>query len=157
MKRLLIILLASFILVSCEPADVAKLMTPTKKEKPITRNLNPAQLARGGVLFSQNCATCHGEQGQGAENWQKPDKDGRFPPPPLNGLGHTWHHPTVVLKHTINNGTGKIGGNMPAFKNTLTNKQIDDILVFIQEKWPEPIYEAWYRTDEMARRKKADN
>ena len=152
MKRSIIILLASAILVACDPPDIAKLMTPPPKEaEAIKRNLNPEQLARGAVLFKQNCAACHGEQGQGATNWQKRDKDGRFPPPPLNGLGHTWHHPTAVLKYTINNGTGKIGGNMPAFKDKLTNTQIDHILVFIQEKWPEPIYEAWYRTDEMAR------
>jgi len=151
MKRFVIILLASSILVACEPPDVERLMTPPNKDKQITRSLNPEQLARGAVLFKQNCAVCHGEEGEGAANWQKRNADGKFPPPPLNGLGHTWHHPTAVLKYTINNGTGKIGGNMPAFKDKLTVSQIDAILAFIQEKWPEPLYEAWYRTDERAR------
>ncbi|MCK4743134.1 MAG: cytochrome c [Sulfuriflexus sp.] len=152
-------MLASFVLVACDPPDVVKLLKPVKevepikKSEPVKRNLNPEQLSRGAVLFQKNCAECHGAQGQGVDNWQKRGADGKFPAPPLNGLGHTWHHPTVVLKYTINNGTGKIGGNMPAFAAKLTDNQIDDILIFIQEKWPAPIYEAWYRTNERAHNK----
>jgi len=158
MKRIVVIMLASLVLAACDPPDVAKLMAPAKevesikKSEPVKRNLNPEQLARGAVLYQNNCAACHGEQGEGAVNWQKRDKDGKFPPPPLNGSGHTWHHPTAALKYTINNGTGKIGGNMPAFSGKLSNSQIESILVFIQAKWPDPLYEAWYRTDERARK-----
>ena len=157
MIRVTAVMLTSLVLAACDPPDVAKLLKPVKEieqikaVEPVKRNLNPQQLSRGAALFKTNCADCHGEQGQGTVNWQKRGKDGKFPPPPLNGLGHTWHHPTAVLKYTINNGTGKIGGNMPAFANKLSDAQIDDILIFIQEKWPEPIYEAWYRTDERAR------
>ena len=152
MKKGIALMLVSLMLVACEPADVTKLLTaPEKQATAIKRNLNPEQLSRGAVLFEQNCAECHGAQGQGAQDWQKPDKNGKFLPPPLNGLGHTWHHPMAVLTYTIKNGTGKIGGNMPAFAGKLTGAQIEDILVFVQAKWPEPIYEAWYRTDEMAR------
>jgi len=155
MKRVIIVMLASLALVACDPPDVAKLMTPIKESNPIKRNLNSAQLARGAVLFKNNCASCHGEQGQGAINWQKRNQDGKFPPPPLNGLGHTWHHPMSVLKYTVKNGTSKIGGNMPAFAGKLTDSQIEDIFSFVQEKWPEPIYEAWYRTNEMSRKNNA--
>lgn len=157
MKRLIVIMFASLGLAACEPPDVAKLLNPVKKVEPIKavepvkRNLNPEQLSRGAALFKTNCAECHGEQGQGTVNWQKRGADGKFPPPPLNGKGHTWHHPTAVLKYTIKNGTSKIGGNMPAFAEKLSDAQIESILIFIQEKWPDPLYEAWYRTDEMAR------
>jgi len=151
MIRVAAISIISVVLVACDPADVTQLMTQEKDKAEVKRQLSPEQLARGAVLYKDNCASCHGDEGQGAANWQKRDKDGKFPPPPLNGLGHTWHHPTAALKYTINHGTGKLGGNMPAFRGKLTDQQIDDILVFIQEKWPMPIYEAWYRTDQMAR------
>ena len=159
MNRAMVVVLASLGLVACDPPDVAKLLKPVKETEeikavePVKRNLNPEQLSRGAVLFKENCAECHGEQGQGTVNWQKRDKDGKFPAPPLNGLGHTWHHPMAVLKYTVKSGTGKIGGNMPAFAGKLTDMQIEDIFTFVQEKWPDPIYEAWYRTDEMARNK----
>ena len=151
MKRLIIVVV-SLILVACDPPDVSELFKPLNESSPVKRNLNPQQLARGAMLFQQNCAECHGEQGQGTPNWQKRDKDGKFPAPPLNGLGHTWHHPTAVLKYTINNGTAKIGGNMPAFAGKLSDAELEDILIFVQAKWPDPIYEAWYRTNEMARK-----
>jgi len=153
MKRVLLIISASTAFTACEPPDVSTLVEPLQQEQVVKRNFNPEQLARGAVLFQQNCASCHGEQGQGAENWQKRDKDGKFPPPPLNGSGHTWHHPMAALKYTIKNGTGKIGGKMPAFDGKLTDAQIEDILIFVQKKWPDPLYEAWYRTDEMAKNK----
>jgi len=160
MKRLITILLVSFMLVACEPPDVAKLMKPDKKVSPskeletVKRNFNSEQLSRGAVLFQNNCAVCHGEQGEGAENWQKRDKDGKFPPPPLNGTGHTWHHPTKILKYTINNGTGKIGGNMPAFAGKISDTEIDDILIFIQSKWPVPLYDTWYKNNQRSIKEK---
>ena len=60
------------------------------------------QVSRGKPLFAQHCAVCHGEWGQGlAEDWRKTDASGHYPPPPLNGTAHTWHHPTEVLLRTI--------------------------------------------------------
>jgi len=157
MNRVMLIVIASLVLAACDPPDVSKLLKPVKEVEritvvePVKRNLNPEQLSRGASLYKANCAECHGEQGQGTVSWQKRGADGKFPPPPLNGTGHTWHHPTAVLNYTIKNGTSKIGGNMPAFAEKLSDDQIESILMFIQEKWPDPLYEAWYRTDEMAR------
>jgi len=122
--------------------------TPLLQEVSVERHHDPGQIARGSVLYQKNCMQCHGEQAQGAPNWQKRDADGKFPPPPLNGTGHTWHHPTKALKHTINNGTGNIGGNMPAFRTKLNDQEIDDILEFVKSKWPDPLYEAWYRNEQ---------
>jgi len=153
MKKVMVLISASLMLVACEPPDVAKLLTPPAKEATsIKRNVDSEQLSRGAVLFKQNCADCHGDQAQGAVNWQKRDKHGKLPAPPLNGSGHTWHHPMAALKYTIKNGTGKIGGNMPAFAGRLTDAQIEDILIFVQAKWPDPIYDAWHRTDERAKK-----
>jgi len=120
---------------------------PPMQEVTVTRYHDPGQVARGHVLYQQNCMQCHGDQAQGAVNWQKRDADGKFPPPPLNGTGHTWHHPTKVLKYTISNGTAKLGGNMPAFADKLSNAEIEDILEFIKAKWPDALYQAWLRNE----------
>ncbi len=153
MKRLIVITAVSLVLAACDADDITKLMQGGEVNSSIERNFSQEQLAKGAILFQKNCASCHGDQGQGAVSWQKRNKSGKFPAPPLNGTGHTWHHSTDVLKYTIRNGTGKIGGNMPAFKDKISNSEIDDVLVFIKDKWPQPLYQAWYRTDEMARKK----
>ena len=154
MKKLIVITAVSLVLAACDADDIKKLMKSGESSNSIERDISPEQLTRGATLFKNNCAVCHGEQGEGAASWQKRDENGKYPPPPLNGTGHTWHHPTEVLKYTIRNGTGKIGGNMPAFKDKISNSEIDNILIFIKDKWPQPLYEAWYRNDELARKAK---
>jgi mono/diheme cytochrome c family protein len=104
-------------------------------------------VVKGGKLFQQNCARCHGPLGQGRPRWNQADANGKYPPPPLNGTGHTWHHPTRVLKQIIKDGTAKLGGNMPAWKGKLSDDDIDAILEWIKAQWPDNIYEAWSERD----------
>lgn len=114
------------------------------EKKIIQRTVNPRIYSQGQKLYQLNCAQCHGRQGEGAQNWRVPDKDGKNPAPPLNGAGHTWHHSTKALTSVIKNGTGKIGGNMPAWKDKLSNHEITLILTWITSQWPDEIYTAWY-------------
>jgi len=151
MKSLVAIIVVSFSLAGCDSSEMPEPAKPVIKDDSIKRNLNPEQLARGANLFLNNCASCHGAEAQGTLNWQKKGVDGKFLPPPLNGTGHTWHHPKTALKYTIKNGTRRIGGNMPGFSDKLNDVQIEDVLTFLQEKWPVPLYEGWYRTDKRAR------
>jgi mono/diheme cytochrome c family protein len=122
-----------------------------KTESVIHRVRDVAQIARGGKIFQQNCASCHGEQAQGAPNWHTPGADGKYPAPALNGTAHTWHHPMAALKHTINQGTLAIGGNMPGWKDKLTAGEIDDVLAWIQAKWPDEIWQTWAKNDARSR------
>ena len=115
------------------------------------RTMDFTQITRGGKLFQENCAKCHGKQAQGAPDWQKMDANGKFPPPPLNGTAHAWHHPRAVLVDTIIKGTVKQGGNMPAWKDRLSEEQINDIIAWFQSKWSDEIYSAWYEMDQRSR------
>lgn len=115
--------------------------------KSVPRDFDFLQVKRGGQLFQQHCAACHGKKAEGAPNWQQPDKDGKYPAPALNGTAHAWHHPTTVLIDVIQNGTIRIGGNMPPWKDKLTETQIRDIIAWFQSKWPDEIYAAWYRIE----------
>lgn len=113
----------------------------------VPRDFDFLQMKRGGQLFQQHCAACHGKNAEGTRNWQQRDAAGKLPPPPLNGTAHAWHHPTSVLIDVIQNGTQRIGGNMPPWKDKLSEAQIRDIIAWFQAKWSDEIYAAWYRLE----------
>ena len=124
-------------LVGCAPD--APLETPVEG-----RWYTHEQVSRGMPLFAQHCAVCHGEFGQGlAEDWRKTDANGNYPPPPLNGTAHTWHHPTEVLLRTIEIGGVPLGGVMPAFDTLLDEKQSLEIIAYFQSLWTDEIYGRW--------------
>jgi|TARA_B100002051_G_scaffold134568_1_gene127847 mono/diheme cytochrome c family protein len=100
----------------------------------------------GQNIYSKNCASCHGADLEGQENWQKRDDEGYLPAPPHDETGHTWHHPDEYLFLMTKYGIEKIIGkkylnNMPAYKDILTDKEIIAVLSFIKSKWPNQIQE----------------
>ena len=103
-------------------------------------------IALGQNIYSENCASCHGIDLQGQENWQKRDDEGYLPAPPHDETGHTWHHPDEYLFLMTKYGIEKIIGKkylnkMPAYKDILTDKEIIAVLSFIKSKWPNQIQE----------------
>ena len=113
------------------------------------------RIEQGQSLYAKNCAACHGSDAQASSDWRKRDTNGNYPPPPLDGTAHTWHHPKTALIYTIKNGTKAIGGSMPAWKDTLSDEEIESIILWLQSKWPEQIYQAWVKRDkESIKRKK---
>lgn len=116
---------------------------------------DPGMIARGRELYRANCASCHGENAQGAFNWRQRGPDGKWPPPPLDGSGHTWHHPLAALRMTIRNGTQAIGGSMPPWKDRLSDEEIDAVIAWFQSLWPDEVYRQWLAIDARARRRAA--
>lgn len=104
---------------------------------------SPEQSKLGATLYQKHCQLCHGEGAASVKRWDKMDKSGQFPPPPLNGTGHTWHHPMPLLRRTIREGGVMLGGRMPAFKDTLSAQEIDSVIAWIQSLWPDEIYARW--------------
>jgi len=111
------------------------------------------RVARGAEVFRQHCAVCHGAKAEGARDWQKAGPDGKYPAPPLNGTAHAWHHPIVALRDTIRNGTARLGGSMPPWKEKLSDADIEATIAWFQSHWPDELYAAWARMDEESRRK----
>ena len=75
---------------------------------------HPEAVARGAVLYAENCASCHGADlsGQAGADWRVRDADGYLPAPPHDETGHTWHHPDEVLIAITTLGTeALIGGD----------------------------------------------
>jgi len=101
------------------------------------------QVADGEKLFRQNCASCHGANAEATPNWKETDSNGNYPPPPLNGTAHAWHHDMGVLRRTIREGGARLGGQMPGFEERLNAAEIDSVIAFFQSKWPDEIYQRW--------------
>jgi thiol:disulfide interchange protein DsbC len=101
------------------------------------------QVERGAAVFAQNCAKCHGANAEATPNWRQTTPDGKYPPPPLNGTAHAWHHSLDVLRRQINLGGLPLGGVMPAFEDKLPDADIDAAIAYFQSKWNDEIYAAW--------------
>lgn len=120
--------------------------------KPITKRWYFAEQAeRGEVIFSGRCSVCHGNNAEATPDWKTPNENGQYPPPPLNGTAHAWHHPLKALSYTINHGGAPIGGQMPAFKDQLTKSDVIDVIAHIQSYWPNNVYDRWLMLEKQSR------
>jgi mono/diheme cytochrome c family protein len=152
MFRYLLTGITSLLLVACgqNEGGVATAATQSTEAKKVSieRSIDFSQVTRGGKLFQQSCAECHGANGEGDPNWRQRDAEGFFPAPPLNGTGHAWHHPQKMLHYVIKNGSPGGQGKMPAWGAQLSDHEIEDIIAWFKSKWPQPVYEAWYQMNE---------
>ena len=137
LKNVLLVLIISGLLVSC--------ISKKKGEGKNARWYSESQVLAGKKVYESNCISCHNEDGIGSFNWQKKLQDGTYPPPPLDGDGHTWHHSFKSLKNTIRQGGVNSGGTMPPFAKVLSNEEIENVLAYAQNKWDDRVYESWMR------------
>lgn len=102
-----------------------------------------SQIDAGQRLFERDCATCHGLKAEGTLEWKQKLPDGSYPPPPLNGAAHAWHHSISVLMRTIDNGGIPLGGKMPGFKGKFSDKEKLELISYFQSYWSDDIYKGW--------------
>jgi mono/diheme cytochrome c family protein len=111
---------------------------------PITRD-SELMIARGKIIYQNNCISCHQVNLVGVENWKELDEDGHRKSPPLNGTGHTWHHDDATLHNIIKYGLVKLvknyQGKMLGYEDRLKDKDIDSILAYIKSFWPDDMYQ----------------
>lgn len=103
-------------------------------------------IALGESVYRDNCASCHGAERQGDPNWRARKPDGKLPAPPLDGSGHTWHHPDAQLTAVIAHGVEAMASadyksDMKGFADRLSDTEIAAVLAYLKSKWP-----AEYRT-----------
>jgi mono/diheme cytochrome c family protein len=102
---------------------------------------DPPKLAAGQAIYEQHCAACHGAKLEGQPQWQRKLPSGRFPAPPHDDSGHTWHHPDDVLfgitKHGLVPPYAPKGyeSDMPAFAGKLSDDEIRAVLAYIGSHW----------------------
>ncbi len=88
----------------------------------------------GLVLFSQNCAGCHGKDGDGIDHIAPPLKGSEYVQGPaerlamiiLNGLEGPVH---------INGQLYNFNGSMPNFANNFTDKEIENIIKYLHNAY----------------------
>ena len=111
---------------------------------PITRD-SELMIARGKIIYQNNCISCHQVNLVGVENWKDLDEDGHRKSPPLNGTGHTWHHDDATLHNIIKYGLVKLvknyQGKMLGFEDKLKDKDIDSVLAYIKSFWSDDMYQ----------------
>jgi mono/diheme cytochrome c family protein len=95
----------------------------------------------GRALYVEHCAGCHGRSLEGQPDWQQRLPDGRWPAPPHDATGHTWHHSDAILFEIVRNGPGSLLGpqyrtDMPAFVGILTDTEIRAVLAYLKSTWP---------------------
>jgi mono/diheme cytochrome c family protein len=112
------------------------LATAQAAAKPMDREPKTA----GQALYLKYCASCHGAEGEGQSNWQKPNELGELPAPPHNAEGHTWRHSDSELFRMIADGwrdpfnrTKRL--TMPPFKEILAEQEIADVITYLKTLW----------------------
>ncbi|MCY4266215.1 MAG: cytochrome c [Gammaproteobacteria bacterium] len=102
------------------------------------------QVSSGVEVFRQHCAQCHGGKAEGlVADWRKKLPNGTFPPPPLDGSAHAWHHPLSMLIRVIDKGGIEFGGTMPGFAGQLPERKKLEVIAYFQNFWSDEIYENW--------------
>jgi mono/diheme cytochrome c family protein len=101
--------------------DAAKLKSPVANTK--------KSIARGRVIFMQNCTSCHGENGKAEGSLVADATD--LTSPQLYKSGSS----EGEIFHSIRDGAGD---QMPAFKSQLDSEtDIWNLVNFIRSLWPE--------------------
>ncbi len=111
--------------------------------KIVGRWYTQSQIDLGQTLYAGDCAICHGIKAEETVHWKQKLPDGSYPPPPLNGTAHAWHHSMSTLMRTIDNGGIPLGGKMPGFKGKFNDKEKISLISYFQNFWSDEIYQAW--------------
>ena len=117
---------------------------------------DPDLVAMGATVYRDYCASCHGADLKGEENWRARRADGTLPAPPHDATGHTWHHADGVLFDITKRGPGAMAGpdyksTMPGFEGTLDDRQIWASLAYIKSRWPAKVAKAQEQANQRAR------
>jgi mono/diheme cytochrome c family protein len=98
---------------------------------PMTKT--PDTILQGSALYAENCASCHDASGLGHGEVGL----ALYPSPAL--LAHLIRMPDTVdeyLLWAISDGGKPFGTKMPAFKNTLTEEEIWQIITYMRAGFP---------------------
>jgi mono/diheme cytochrome c family protein len=105
--------------------------------------LDAAEVNLGRQIYMEQCAICHGSNGEGQPNWKMPDANGNMPAPPHDDSGHTWHHADGLLYEITRDGfrdplkPPDSPLTMPAFGDKLSDAEIRAVITYFKSLWSE--------------------
>jgi len=158
-KTISLLLITGLFLIACsddtsptasempKPQELGWQQQPAAARPSVPRSRGSAKVSRGAKLFAENCASCHGPRAEGGPLWSKTGPVTKNPAPPLNGTGHTWYHPTAVLKRIIMHGSAQLGSGMPAWGDKLSDEDMEAIIAWFQSLWSDEKYATWAQID----------
>ena len=126
-------------------ASAAFVFSLTACEQQKTSGADPFALMEGERIYQTECAVCHGGKLQGQPDWRTRRADGKLPAPPHDASGHTWHHPMEQLIAMVKfgmvppNAPEGYVSDMPAYAGKLSDRQIQNVLAYIENQWPPEI------------------
>ena len=94
-----------------------------------------SRIREGAALFDRHCAACHGITGQGSG----PDSFALVPPPAdLDWLVRSPARTAQPYMYwSIAEGGASFGSEMPAFKNSLEEKDVWAVIAYIRAGYPQ--------------------
>lgn len=95
---------------------------------------DPRAARRGAPLYQKYCQSCHGVRGAGEQLSFSAYIHREIPAPALDDSQHAWHHGDDDLTAFILNGWPRTA-RMPAWKGTLSESQVRDIVAYIKSLW----------------------
>lgn len=118
--------------------------------------MNERLVAQGRIIYGQYCASCHGVNLEGQQNWKEELPGGGRPAPPHDETGHTWHHADALLFEIVQKGPEanplpSYVYRMPAFGDTLSDDEIWAVLAYIKSTWPPDIRAAQEEVNKQSR------
>lgn len=163
MKKILLFVISSLVVTACSD-DRTKVELSSQEMVPLTVetvDLSPKkgtdrwytkeQVSEGRKVYSQFCASCHGVNAESVDSWRKLDANGNYPPPPLNGSAHAWHHPLFVMNKVIRDGGAPLGGVMPGWGAVLNEDQRLKAVASFQDYWDDETYQRWLQREKSSR------
>src|SRR5688572_17034620 len=123
----LVIIICTLLMCAC--SDQPTTTNTETKASPVT-TATPTPDAFAGVrgIYVKDCQNCHGVDGVGGT--VKPE-DGKKLKVPSFRAGHALRHTDSDFRHQILEG----GDGMPAFKDKLSQQQIDELIRMIRKEF----------------------
>ena len=135
--------LVAMVMLSGVALAVAYSHSSGSQSAPLLNWKDAAVVARGEALYKDHCTACHGAIGDARSSDETRGPNALAPS--HDSDGHTWEHPDYILVQLTKSGEvaelcRTIGdSDMPEFGQSLSDRQIVDVLSYIKSTWPEDI------------------
>lgn len=120
---------------ACTTGETVNFTTLPGSEIPPVPALDSNLVVAGEEIYQQSCASCHGADLAGQQDWKIPDAEGLRPAPPQDASGHTWHHSDQLILEIISVGLDLGPTRMPTFGDQLSEQEIVAVLEFLKASW----------------------